>query len=488
MALAPGTTLGSYEIVDSIGAGGMGEVYRARDTKLGRDVAIKVLPESFAQDADRLARFEREARAVAALSHPNILAIYDFGREGGHVFAVCELLEGETLRERIAQGALPARKVIEYGVQVARGLAAAHEKGITHRDLKPDNLFVTNDGRIKILDFGLAKTQSEKTAENGADSSAPTRAAATDPGVVLGTVSYMSPEQVRGARADHRADIFSFGAVLYEMLAARKAFQRDTSAETMTAILKEEPPPLSGIDGAPSPALERIVHRCLEKKPGERFQSAYDLAFAIESISRESGPAPVDPATRTPQRRSVVAVLLVLLLVGAAYWLGRSAAAPGDVALPTYERLTFRRGTVHTAQFDPAGRNVIYAASWDGHDPELFSTLPGSRESRPLDLPRADVLSVSPSGEMAVLRRPRVMPWGAPPISQPGRSHCQRPRVGLLEKLRRTCCSPTGTRTVNVWSSFGRSIAGSRSSSPSAPCCTRRRTASTRFGSRAKET
>ena len=412
MALVPGTTLGSYEIVDSIGAGGMGEVYRARDTKLGRDVAVKVLPESFAKDADRLARFEREARAVAALSHPNILAIYDFGREDGHVFAVCELLEGETLRERIAQGALPTRKAIEYGAQVARGLAAAHEKGITHRDLKPDNLFVTNDGRIKILDFGLAKTQPEKTAENGADSSAPTRAAATDPGVVLGTVGYMSPEQVRGARADHRADIFSFGAVLYEMLAGRKAFQRDTSAETMTAILKEEPAALSGVDNSPPPALERIVHRCMEKKPGERFQSAYDLAFAIESISRESGPAPVDPAMRKPQGRSIVAAVLALLLIGAAYWLVRSAVAPGDVALPTYERLTFRRGTVHTAQFDPAGGNVIYAASWDGDDPELFSTLPGSRESRALDLPKDDVLSVSPSGEMAVLRRPRVMAWG----------------------------------------------------------------------------
>ena len=264
---------------------------------------------------------------------------------------------------------------------------------------------------MKILDFGLAKTQLLETTTSDAQSSAPTRAAGTEPGVVLGTIGYMSPEQVRGERADYRADIFAFGAVLYEMLSGRRAFHRDTSAETMTAILKEEPPELSGIDSAPPPALERILHRCLEKNPGERFQSAYDLAFAIESISRESGPAPVDPAMRAPRGRPVVAAVLALLLVGAAYWLGRSAAAPGDVALPTYERLTFRRGTVHTAQFDPAGRNVIYAASWDGHDPELFSTLPGSRESRALGLPKADVVSVSPSGEMAVLRRPRVMPW-----------------------------------------------------------------------------
>ena len=410
MSLQAGATLGSYEIVDSIGAGGMGEVYRARDTKLGRDVAIKVLPESFTKDADRLARFEGEARAVAALSHPNILAIYDFGSDGGHVYTVCELLEGETLRERIGRGALATRKAIDYGVQVARGLAAAHEKGIAHRDLKPENLFVTHDGRVKILDFGLAKTQLLETTSD-AHSSAPTRAAGTEPGVVLGTIGYMSPEQVRGERADYRADIFAFGAVLYEMLSGRRAFHRDTGAETMTAILKEEPAELSRIDSAPPPALERIVHRCLEKNPGERFQSAYDLAFAIESISRESGPAPVDPAMRTPRGRSVVAAVLALLHVGVAYWLGRSAAAPGDVALPTYERLTFRRGTVHTAQFDSAGRNVIYAASWDGHDPELFSTLPGSRESRALDVPKADVLSVSPNGEMAVLRRTRVMPW-----------------------------------------------------------------------------
>ena len=209
--LEPGTKIGPYEITGALGAGGMGGVYRARDTKLGRDVAIKVLPESFAKDEGRVARFEREARAVAALSHPNILAIYDFGREDGHVFAVMELLEGETLRERLALGALPARKAIEYGAQMARGLAAAHEKSITHRDLKPDNLFITHDGRLKIFDFGLA-TEAVETAAGGSDSSAPTRTAVTDPGVVLGTVGYMSPEQVRGERVDHRSDIFAFGS------------------------------------------------------------------------------------------------------------------------------------------------------------------------------------------------------------------------------------------------------------------------------------
>ena len=342
--LEPGTKIGPYEISGALGAGGMGEVYRARDTKLGRDVAVKVLPESFAKDEGRVARFEREARAVAALSHPNILAIYDFGREDGHVFAVMELLEGETLRERLALGALPARKAIEYGAQMARGLAAAHEKSITHRDLKPGNLFITHDGRLKIFDFGLA-TESADTEAHDSDSSAPTRAAVTDPGVVLGTVGYMSPEQVRGERVDHRSDIFAFGAILYEMLTGRRAFQRDTGAETMSAILKEEPPEMSGLDAAPPPALERIVHRCLEKKRGERFQSAFDLSFAIESVSRESGPAHANRATEArpahERRRnreryawalaagfSIAALALGMGDVPAAVEFGRVAAAP----------------------------------------------------------------------------------------------------------------------------------------------------------------
>ena len=411
MRLTNGDRLGSCKILSPLGAGGMGEVYQARDTKLGRDVAIKVLPESFAQDADRLARFEREARAVAALSHPNILAIYDFGSEDGHVFAVTELLEGETLRERIGGGALPTRKAIEYCAQVARGLAAAHEKGITHRDVKPENLFVTHDGRIKILDFGLAKTETGKPASGDAHSSAPTRAAGTEPGVVLGTVGYMSPEQVRGERANHRSDIFSFGAVLYEMLTGQRAFQRDTVAETMTAILKEEPAELSGIEGALPPALERILNRCLEKNAGERFQSAYDLAFAIESISRESGPAIVAAASRKPSIRFWVAGAFALLLIVAAYLLGRNTGASNDALLVSYERLTFRRGTVYTGQFDSEGRNVLYSASWDGQDPEIYSTFHGSRASRALGLPKADVLGVSPSGEMALLRKTGVLSW-----------------------------------------------------------------------------
>ena len=407
MSLQPGTSLGPYEIKESIGAGGMGEVYRARDAKLDRDVAIKVLPDSFAQDEDRLARFEQEARVVAALSHPNILAIYDFGSEDGHVFAVTELLEGETLGARLAHGALPQRKAIHYGVQIARGLAAAHEKGITHRDLKPENLFVTREGRIKILDFGLAKMEAGQLAAGDSESWAPTQMAGTEPGVVLGTVGYMSPEQVRGERADHRSDLFAFGAIFYEMLAGGRAFQRDTSAETMTAILKEDPTELKEV----SPALERIVHRCLEKNPGERFQSASDLAFTIESISRESGAVRVEPASGKPKALLIGAAAAVLLLVGVAYWLGQSTVAPGTAELPTYERLTFRRGIVYSARFDPGGRGVIYSAAWDGGEPEIYATLSGTRTSRALGLAPAEVLGVSSRGEIALLSKEKLMNW-----------------------------------------------------------------------------
>ena len=282
MALTSGTKLGPYEILAPLGAGGMGEVYRARDTRLGRDVALKILPESFARDTDRLRRFEQEARAVAALNHPNILAIHDIGEQGGSPFLVSELLEGESLRAALDRGALPQRKTIEYGVQIAQGLAAAHDKGIIHRDLKPENIFITNDGRIKILDFGLAKL----AQQTGADPDEPTLTASqTAAGVVMGTASYMAPEQVRGEVADPRTDIFAFGAVLYEMLSGVRAFRRDTPAETMTAVLKDDPPELSDGTRLVSPSLERIVRRCIEKNPEQRFQSARDLSFALSALS-----------------------------------------------------------------------------------------------------------------------------------------------------------------------------------------------------------
>ena len=283
MSLAPGTTLGPYEILAELGSGGMGEVYRATDTRLDREVAVKVLPDEVSDDPQALARFEREAKAIAALSHPNILAIYDVGRQQDVSFAVTELLEGETLRARLQGGALPPRKAVAYATQLAEGLAAAHERGITHRDVKPENVFITRDGRVKLLDFGLARTL--ETDEGVAE--AETRLDATQPNTVLGTLGYMSPEQVRGERADARSDVFAFGVVLYEMLGGRRAFRGRSAAETMSAVLRDDPPALSRVGVAVPSRLERIVGRCLEKSPGERFQSARDLAFVLSTALDE---------------------------------------------------------------------------------------------------------------------------------------------------------------------------------------------------------
>jgi serine/threonine-protein kinase len=283
--LAPGTRLGPYEILAPIGAGGMGEVFRARDTRLGRDVAVKVLPAAFASDPERLRRFEQEARATAALNHPNILAIFDIGTHDGQAYIVEELLEGESLRERLRGGALPVSKTMEYGVQIASGLAAAHSRGIVHRDLKPENLFITRGGHVKILDFGLAKVLPKPSKRELA--TAPTVTNTTEPGIVMGTVAYMSPEQVRGQAVDHRSDIFSFGCVLYEMLTGRSAFSRDTAVETMTAILKEEPSEPTSIKASVPASLSRAIAHCLEKLPEERFQSARDLGFALQMEAKE---------------------------------------------------------------------------------------------------------------------------------------------------------------------------------------------------------
>ena len=286
MALTSGSKLGPYEIQSPLGAGGMGEVYRARDARLNRDVAIKILPASFSADPDRLARFAQESRAAAALNHPNILSIYDIGEEHGAPYVVSELLEGETLRDRLRDGAIPSRKTIDYARQIASGLAAAHEKGIVHRDLKPENIFITHDGRAKILDFGLAKFTRPEADASG---EAPTQqVAGTDAGTVMGTVGYMSPEQVRGKPADARSDIFSFGAILYEMLSGKRAFHGDSPVDTMSAILKEDPPDLTETNRNVAPALERIVRHCLEKNPAERFQSARDVAFNLGALTEIS--------------------------------------------------------------------------------------------------------------------------------------------------------------------------------------------------------
>ena len=405
MTLPAGTRLGPYEILSPLGAGGMGEVYRARDPKLNRDVAVKVLPEHLTRDPDARGRFEREAQAVAALSHPNILAIHDFGVDEDVAYAVTELLDGETLRARLGGAPLHSRKATDFALQIARGLAAAHERGVVHRDLKPENVFLTKDGHVKILDFGLARMTG--AAEGGAATNAPTEAAGTAPGTVMGTMGYMSPEQVRGRSADHRTDIFSFGAVFYEMLSGRRAFRGETAADTMTAILKEEPPDLAETNHSVPAALERLVRHCLEKNPEDRFQSARDLAYDLEAVSglssseARSGAAAsarrwVAPKVGLPIAAAAVAVAI------AAGWLAATLGRPAAAPAPVFRQLTFRRGFIGSARFTPDGQSVVFSAQWDGLPAEIFLKRPETPDALSLQLPPAKVLAVSSTGQAAI--------------------------------------------------------------------------------------
>src|SRR5580698_2786440 len=395
MTLTSGTKLGPYEIVVPLGAGGMGEVYRAVDTRLGREVAVKVLPAGLAKDADRLRRFEQEARTIAALSHPNILGIHDIGTHDGAPFLVSELLEGETLREKLEAGALPVRRATEYALGIAQGLAAAHEKGVVHRDLKPENVFITRDGRVKILDFELAKLVSlEGSQETAVTLATP----ATLAGVVMGTVGYMSPEQARGGASDARSDIFSFGTVLYEMLTGKRAFKRDTAAETMTAILREEPPELSETGVQVPLGLQRILTRCLEKGVERRFQSASDLAFAIESLSGTTS----SKSVAQPQTKRAwlpwAAVALIALVLGVGVWL--VARWSGTKAQPKFTRLTYQRGYVSNARFAKDGPTVVYSAQWNDDPLWVYSVRTEFPQSVKIDLPPATLLALSSGGDL----------------------------------------------------------------------------------------
>jgi serine/threonine protein kinase len=382
----------------------MGQVYRARDPRLARDVAVKVLPEAVASDPEALARFEREAQAVAALSHANIMAIHDFGHADGRHYAVMELLDGETLRDLLAAGPLPPRKVIDYGRQVAEGLAAAHSKGIVHRDLKPENLFVTRDGRVKILDFGLAR---QVGSPDGQVSNSPTRARGTEPGAVMGTVGYMAPEQVRGGVADHRADVFALGAVLYEMLAGRRAFDRPTSAEAMTAILREDPAPLGSVRDSVPPALQQVVEHCLEKRPEDRFQSARDLSFALSTSTGATGRLPAEaiaPGHRPWGQAAAAVALLLAGLLGGSLVSTRLGSPRVSPSAPEVRYLTYS-GHDLTPAASPDGRTVAFRSDRDGRARIWLKQLATGTESPLTEGPFDDSPSFSPDGSVVLFTR-----------------------------------------------------------------------------------
>jgi serine/threonine protein kinase len=404
MSFTSGSKLGPYEIQSLIGAGGMGEVYRARDTRLQRVVAIKILPQSLSSDPDRLGRFQQEARIVGALNHPNLMAIHDVGSQDGVHFLVSEFLEGQTLRERLQAGALQQRRVNEYSLQIAKGLAAAHEKGIVHRDLKPENIFILPDERVKVLDFGLAKQVVNRAA--GADQTL-TNVDRTSVGTVLGTAGYMSPEQVRGEPIDHRSDIFSFGAVLYEMVTGHRAFHGDSGIEVMNSILKEEPPDLAESGVHVPLGLQRIAQRCLEKKPEARFQSASDLAFALDSLSSSAASSTASLRALKDTRKTRSRILLASSLL-AALTIGVIATLllnHPQASHPAFTQITFRSAYLRHARFAPDGRTVVYDGTGDGKPTELFSTRTDTAESQSLNL-HGSILSVSSTGELAVLLNP----------------------------------------------------------------------------------
>lgn len=405
MPVSAANCVGPYEVLALVGAGGMGEVYKAQDTRLNRTVALKVLPQSFAHDAARLRRFEQEAHILASLNHPNIVAVFDVGSHDDKPYLVTEFLTGKTLQERLCEGALPTRRAISYAAEIAEALAAAHSKGIVHRDLKPANIFLTTEGRLKVLDFGLARITDGSMA--GEPAVTVSKAPQTAPGAVMGTVGYMSPEQVKGEPADHRSDIFSFGAVLYEMLAGRRAFHGSSSVETMNAILKEEPPEILSDRPDLPPAVDRILRHCLEKEPERRFESARDLAFDLAALSTTSDSSATRHTTRAQfnLRKAVIWLAATAALLAAAVFFGtRTLPSHG----PHFQKLTFQRGYVSAARFGPDRKTVLYSATWSGRPPEVFSTVTTDKDFRTLGIANADLLAVSSQGELAVALRPAL--------------------------------------------------------------------------------
>ena len=391
-----GQLVGHYRVLEKIGAGAMGEVFRAHDERLGRDVALKLIRASSSDNPDHLRRFEQEARAAAALNHPNIVAIYDVGFEGTSPYIVEELLEGKTLRQRLGEGAVPVRQATGYGLQIAQGLSAAHDRYIVHRDLKPENLFLTNDDRIKILDFGVAKLQplSEE------DRSPQSLTTITRHGTVIGTVAYMSPEQLRGKTVDHRSDIFSFGAILYELLSGKRAFHGETEVDTMTAVLREEPASANLDEAAIPTTYQEIVRHCVEKEPENRFQSAKDLVFALQTISGSSTYGFDSRFRRVRMSALPWAMVAILAIATAVLAITQLLRVPS--AAPDYRRLTFEAGTIYSARFSPDGQSIVYGAAWNNKPVQLFTTVGNSLLSQPLGFTDSVLLGISRSNELAL--------------------------------------------------------------------------------------
>ncbi len=410
MTLAAGARLGPYEIRSPLGSGGMAEVYRARDPKLAREVAIKVLPAELSGDARRLDRFQKEARAASALSHPNIVTVYDIGAVDGTSFIAMELIEGRTLREILTPGPVPLKKLLSIGAQTADGLAKAHAAGIVHRDLKPENLMVTRDGFVKILDFGLAKLMHPFLRPAGTER--PTVTRATEAGAVLGTIGYMSPEQASGEPVDFRSDQFSLGSILYEMASGKRAFERPTPAQTLSAIIDSEPEPLSASAPRVPTNLLWVVERCLAKDPEDRYGSTKDLARDLATLRDQSSGAPSASGVAPPERRRLrlsraalaASALGVAGIAALAFLAGERVQADRERKAPPPKRttLTFRQGFVTGARFAPDGQTIVYSASWDGKPSEIFTARVGSTESRPMGIEKAGILAVSSAGEMAI--------------------------------------------------------------------------------------